>query len=277
MSTGDGPKVVALELRSAFHQPGCPICRVKEQSAYRYLFGLLWENVNNMGIRLHLVDSLGFCPEHTWHLWCLASAEFGGEVGTHILYEAVVRNVAGRLCRLQAHLPDRVSTPWWLRGWMRLRAALGIPRRKDLMPTRRCPACECVSDAEERNMHWLIEGCGDAAFWASYAASDGLCLTHLRQAVEGSLWTNSRAARLLTELAVQRLQVLDGDLNGHIRKRAWECRHETMTDGEQSSAHRAAQFLGGQDPCSGRTEAHSQKPEYLPSRFYRQMGLRVDE
>lgn len=126
-------------------------------------------------------------------------------------------------------------------------------------------------------MHWLIEGCGDAAFWASYAASDGLCLTHLRQAVEGSLWTNSRAARLLTELAVQRLQVLDGDLNGHIRKRAWECRHETMTDGEQSSAHRAAQFLGGQDPCSGRTEAHSQKPEYLPSRFYRQMGLRVDE
>ena len=43
-STG---QVVALELRCAFHDPGCPVCRVRQQSVHRYLFGLLWEDVNN--------------------------------------------------------------------------------------------------------------------------------------------------------------------------------------------------------------------------------------
>lgn len=269
--------VVALELRNAFRQPGCPICLVTEQSAHRYLFRLLWESVNDMGIRLHLMDSLGFCPQHTWQLYHLAGAVFTGESGTHILQKAVIHDIATRLRRFQSRLPDAVDARWWQRGWRRLWATLSASWVKDLAPTRPCPVCECVADSEERNTHWLIEGCADPAFRAAYAASDGLCLAHLRQAVERAAHSDPGVVRILTELAVARLQVLDRDLSGHIRKRAWAYRHESMNDGEQSSAHRAAQFLGGQDPCGGWAAEHLEKQEYVPSRVYKQMGLRVDE
>ena len=54
------------DLRDALVEPGCPICRLKARVAERYLDGLLWESVNDPGMRDQVRRSLGFCHEHGW-------------------------------------------------------------------------------------------------------------------------------------------------------------------------------------------------------------------
>jgi hypothetical protein len=53
--------LIAVDLRSAMRQPGCPICRIRDEAEYKYLYFLLWENVNDGATRMRIIRSLGFC------------------------------------------------------------------------------------------------------------------------------------------------------------------------------------------------------------------------
>lgn len=274
-STG---QVVALELRFAFHDPGCPVCRVRQQSVHRYLFGLLWEDVNNVRTRIELASSHGFCPEHTWQLYHLANARFYGEAGIAIVYEDLARYLADRLRHAGSCAPNATRKPrWWQYGWRRLRAALGLHRSASVRPERSCPACERGDTCEARNLEWLVEGCLDPAFRKLYEASDGLCLPHLCQALAMAKDTHPRAIPVLACATAQRLEGLAGDLGEYVRKHAWEYRHERVTEEEQISVHRMSQLVGGLDRYAlelGRSEPASQG---LTRDRLKQMGLRIDE
>jgi hypothetical protein len=39
------------DLRDALAQPGCPVCRLKADAVKHHLDGLLWESVNDVGVR----------------------------------------------------------------------------------------------------------------------------------------------------------------------------------------------------------------------------------
>jgi len=263
MSSDDGPGIVTLELKGAFRQPGCPICRVRQETANRYIFHLLWENVNDFTTRLHLVRGLGFCPEHTWQLYHTEVDQFGDGLGISIIYEHLTRLIVDGLLSFEASLP--VSTPehrhWWQRGWARLRAAAQQttssphrPHMDDLVPNEECRACFYAKATEQNNIGWLVQGCADVDFRSKYAASDGLCLAHLRQALAHAAQVEPDVARFLADDAARRLTALVTDLGEYGRKHAWQYRHEVKTDGEQDSPRRAAQFFGGQDGGNGRTE-----------------------
>lgn len=266
----DRPHVVALDMLSAFRQPGCPLCRIRQQTADRYLFGLLWENMGNINVRLRLVESLGLCPEHTWQLERLATCEFPGETGAPILYREIVHGVLDHLRALEPNLPDDLPVSRRQKEHVRrrLEAQTASPA---------CPVCADVATAQERNLHWLITGCADPVFRSRYAASDGLCLPHLRRAVEQAAVTDPNAARFLIRLAVLKGEALLTDLDEYIRKRGWEHRFEEMSENEQTAASRAARFLGGLEPIDP-AEMRRQRQAVAESvAGLKEKGLRIDE
>jgi len=262
MSSGNGLGIVTLELSGAFRQPGCPICRVKRETADRYILHLLWENVNDYTTRLHLVRSLGFCPEHTWQLYHTEVNNFGDGLGISIIYEHLTHLIATGLHDFTTSLPasQRAHPRWWQRGWTQLRVWLGYPspsrpapRIDDLAPSEECRGCFHARATEQNDVEWLVQGCADIGFRNKYAASDGLCLTHLRQALKRAARSDPDVARFLANDAARRLTALVTDLDEYGRKHAWQYRHKVKTDGEQDSPRRASQFFGGLDKCDGHT------------------------
>jgi hypothetical protein len=272
-----GRRVVAYELRSAFREPGCPVCRVRQQAMYRYLFRLLWENVNNMTTRIELGDSIGFCSEHTWQLHRVAD-DIGEETGISIVYEDLARDVARRLSTWGAHLPHRRSGLRWLADvGTRIRAALGIRDRPPIAAGRDCPACVRGDQSEERNIAWLVQGCAESEFRSRYVASDGLCLSHLRQALALAERSDPDVARFLAHIAEQRLEALADNLYERIRKHAWAYRHEPVTEAERTSVRRASAFFGGQDRYNTQADGSARPIPHLTTRRLKQTGLRIDE
>src|SRR5574341_1501685 len=76
------------DLRDALAQPGCAICRLKAQAVEQYLDGLLWESVNDPGVRANIRQTRGFCHEHAWRL-----VRNGASVGVAIIMQDVLQNL----------------------------------------------------------------------------------------------------------------------------------------------------------------------------------------
>ena len=53
------------DLREALAQPGCALCKLVSLTVDRYLEALLWESVNDYGLRDRIRRARGFCPEHS--------------------------------------------------------------------------------------------------------------------------------------------------------------------------------------------------------------------
>ncbi len=221
------------ELQAAFGLDGCPICRIRKEAERRYLFHLLWENVNDLSTRERLVRSYGFCPSHTWALFQLEQEAFGDHLGSAILYQDLV-------ARLSAHLGRRNPE-----GRRAARRVAGH-RRHPYIPESPCPACEQGEATEQRAVGWLVAACADEGFREAYRASEGLCYRHLLQALElASRTTEDKVAHFLAAEAAARLETLSGDLEGYIRKHVWQYRNEPMEDRESRAPARAARFFGG--------------------------------
>jgi hypothetical protein len=52
-----------FDVLDACAKPGCPLCRLSEQVINRYLDAILYESVNDPGIREQFHRSLGYCSE----------------------------------------------------------------------------------------------------------------------------------------------------------------------------------------------------------------------
>src|SRR3972149_2812113 len=62
------PPFSYFDVIDACARPGCPFCRLSEETVNRYLGAILYENVNDPGTRDQLRSSLGYCNEHAWRL-----------------------------------------------------------------------------------------------------------------------------------------------------------------------------------------------------------------
>lgn len=259
MSGGDDLGIFGLDLWHALHQPGCPICRLMHEIARRYIHDLLGENVTNPNARTQILLGLGFCPEHTWQLYNTAVTELGHGAGISAIYEDLTRQILAGLREFKARLP--ADTPprrhWWQRGRARVRAAFArhstaTVELDGLQPKAECRVCFYAKANERNNIQRLIHMCADADFCAEYTASDGMCLVHLRQALEWAAQVDPGVAHFIADTAATRLSALVADLSEYGRKHAWEYRHEVMTPGEQDSPRWASQFFGGRDRSNER-------------------------
>ena len=154
--------VVDVALDDALAQPGCPICRLVERATERYFDGLLWEQVNDPGVRQGLRESLGFCPRHTWELARAEQTRTHNVLGLAILLHDTVSELARALEALMAGRLDR--RPRRVR-----RTRPGLAR----YPTA-CPACRQAAQAQADYLARLMQREGQGLL-------DGgrLCLEHL--------------------------------------------------------------------------------------------------
>jgi hypothetical protein len=230
------------DLRDGLAQPGCVVCRLKARSTEHYLDSLLWESVNDPGVRHDVRKARGFCQEHAWQL-VRPSASLGVAIIHRDVLHSVLADLEGARYRAspllslqRAHEALDADQP----------SAATAELVSRLGPQAPCPACEQAEEMETIYLDTLIKALvGQQGFLAAYESSDGLCLPHLRQAL----------ARLRDEATFEALvnaqraiwQRLEADLSEFIRKSDYRFRGEPW--GTESDAWlRGVAAISGSEP-----------------------------
>jgi len=153
----------------AAKQPGCMLCRLVREATRRYLEHLLYENVNDPGLRAQWRKARGFCHRHAWML-----ADSQDALGIAVLYLDLVES-CGR-----AILAERAGTP--------------------------CVICEAEARVLQSHLETIEQYHDDAELRAAIDASDGLCGPHFRVVSQRLCRPEMRQAfARVSEAAVQRL------------------------------------------------------------------------
>ncbi|OGO42349.1 MAG: hypothetical protein A2W36_01815 [Chloroflexi bacterium RBG_16_58_14] len=201
------------DLIEACGQDGCPICRMEQTTVEKALKGLLFELTNDIQLREHLRTSFGFCREHARILFEHGK---GDALGVSIIYNDVITNIL-------RSLPDPAqagSAGGGLPGLLqRSRHGLGeqvAAAVKALTPQQRCMLCQQEEETRQAAIKALAESLGDEPFRRALEASEGLCLLHLRLALEAVPDAVSCAA--LLAISRKQLETLNAELAEFIRK-----------------------------------------------------------
>ena len=225
------------DLRDAFRQEGCPVCRLTLAGVARYIGAVNYESVADPGVRERLRASLGFCNPHA-HQW-LGAAHV---LGTAQLYADLLDRLAEELRALSFRRRGRLA-----RVASRLTPGVEPVGRGDggcavAEPTARCPLCVVRDEAEDATVATLLGGLAEPAFAAAYAASAGLCLPHLRLALCRA--PDAAAFGALREAAIAGEERRLGQLREVIRKHDYRFRGEP-TGEETGAGERAVHHVVG--------------------------------
>jgi hypothetical protein len=144
-------------LEAAQSAPGCPLCWLETKAVHSYLRSLLYENVNDVGVRHALKQSGGFCAAHAAKLLALADG-----LGIALLYQSVIAKALEDLVGASRH---------WRMKW----------RRQHLQWENHsgCPACAVREDARTRFARTLVNGLEQPEMRKAVRAGRGLCVPHL--------------------------------------------------------------------------------------------------
>lgn len=221
------------DLYDAFRETGCPVCRIATQAVHRYMTSTNYEPVSDPEIRKLFQASQGFCNLHA-HQWL----DEAFVLGTAQIYRDVLRatfaDLQGQTFRGRA-LGQRVGS---LLGRSRADGSgqgLAGPRGT-------CPACDVLEETERRLQATLLKGLADQDFLAAYAASDGLCLPHLRPALLEA--SSEPVFAALQSRAIATREVMLAHLDESIRKHDYRYRHEPAGE-EKGSPERAVDHVAG--------------------------------
>ena len=215
------------DLLADLRKPGCPVCHGVNRAAWRYLDSLLWEFVNDPGVRHTLRASRGFCREHGLTALAVASHQAAGS-GIAILYEDFLRHVRDEVIAA-ANRPHQ--------GTRRGKRMPGIPRA-----TGRCPACRSADFVVANYLKILSEADSDSAPGrAIRQPTRGLCLPHLAMGLR--LARSDQAVRRLVDAYLHGEADLRADLVEFSRKQDYRFRDEGFTDEQASSWARAVYRL----------------------------------
>lgn len=236
--------ITVANLIEAMKEPGCPICKLERKAARKAIDVFLWENLMDPSSRGKVLDAYGFCPPHTRLMAAVEQSNSGAPVGTNILYENLNKVV---LRELQSW-PQRQARAGFFRGILsRLGISMAGSRASVLQPRARCPICETAAQSALNTLAALFEEVekGTLDIQQAYQTSDGVCLAHLRLGLEHLSMKHPKAARKLTELAIERLSRQTELMQEFIRKKNWEYRSEKMTSEEWEAWRKALTFYTG--------------------------------
>lgn len=196
----------------ACHESGCPICRLEQRSVERYLDNQFYENVNSPRWRDRLRASFGFCHEHAW---LGVDQRLGDALGYSIIYHDIVNSILTQLegDHPSAHVSRRTSRLRQLPESARSR----IEKMLDVLaPRKHCPVCEHRDQITRTLLSTLIDELGTPEMIQALQASDGLCLHHLRLALEHV--RDQSASEQLLLIHREKLESLRSELSEFIRK-----------------------------------------------------------
>jgi len=206
------------ELRAACKKPGCPVCALVQRAGARYIEGTFNESMLDPGIRMKLVESQGFCYEHTWQSIDLKLAE---ALGHAILYQDMVK-----------HFLRTVSANERSSGGQLAHA---------LEPEKVCPACRIEEESLERIIDSLAAVLRQADFVDEFRLSSGFCIPHLKRLLPR---LDEKRQQIVLAVECERMESLKSELAEFIRKSDYRYRDEAI-GAEGNSYKRAADMVKG--------------------------------
>ncbi len=216
----------AHELLQAFELSGCPVCRLTADSVHGYLGSLVYEYVNKPPTHMAVRAARGFCTTHAWHALEQINAS---ALGIAVLYEGLIRNLLKDMGEIA---PDS--------GRRQVSQAISA-----LKPQAPCPACQHRDIIEEHIVRNLLEHLEQPEFAAALGRSAGLCLPHLRQALDQGGHHTAKATLLAAQQTIW--AALQRDLTEYVRKNDYRFADEDMGD-EGTGPRRAIEgFAGAKD------------------------------
>jgi len=230
--SGRLPPQGAFNLEDAFAEEGCPVCRIALQNVQRLIESTNYDALGDPGIRAELTEATGYCTVHAQQ-W-LANAFV---LGTATLYRDVIVRTLRELRGLKGRrqIGGRLmSALGGTRGHSEL-AEVGAPRRL-------CPACELLQGSESALIRTLVDHLRSEEVRSAYDATEGLCLPHLRRALEAS--TDAAVYQGLRDRAIRTEETLLGHLNEIVRKHDYRNRQEPSGE-EKGAAVRAVIHVAG--------------------------------
>jgi len=242
------PNLFFIFLKPALKQPGCPICRVRDEFELRYIENTIYENVNDSSTWINILASLGYCPKHTWQMGLMEKGEFGDALGNSIIYERLVKVVENHLSQYIHHNQSRHQS----RFLQQLNRLLRCKRTHSQDPFEplvhaKCRVCQMGDGTEESCIQWLLEGVSEPEpeLREMYQQSGGLCLVHFRQVLCISNPKFESGVEFLTNTMLRDLSTLKNNLNQYAGKKSWDRRMEEMSPDEKVSWIKALSFFGG--------------------------------
>ena len=200
---------------------GCPLCKLEADSVHRYLDSLLYESVNDTGVRADLIRAKGYCRRHAQKL-----TKMGNAFGIAILYQDQVRLFAEFLDGLPDAPPKSLRQ---IHNWQRAEF---------------CPACRTQSECRSRYTSTLIGGLADEEMRSAYASGPGLCVPHFLYALKET--RDAEVYRFLVAQERVKIGALLHDLQEFRRKHDYRFSHEGFGN-ESDSWLRAVKLIVGED------------------------------
>lgn len=214
----------AHDLLQVFAQPGCPVCRLVDDSVHHHLSSLLYEYVNKVPTHEAIRAARGFCPTHAWHIQDRFPAS---ALGVAILYEGMIRHMLEDMGEVKPDSGRRQIA----------QAAKALDARAD------CPACIHRTRIEEALLRNLLEHLAQDEYASAFRQSAGLCLPHLRQAAALPGSASHKAILMAAQQAIW--SKMRADLAEYVRLNDYRFAEEEMGDAGDSARRALASFSGG--------------------------------
>jgi hypothetical protein len=242
---------VALDLQAAFGQPSCCICTLLTRDEHHYFVALLYEQVNNPGLRAAVRAARGYCVAHLHAFATTPNAPMGGALLAYDVLNSLTEDLPEQIAGRTAHA-------WDLLRAVRhgIRGAHTAPTLADqLCGTSACPACRHLNDLADMYAETLVASLARDDVGTAFCQSSGLCLPHVLLALR-----RGGSVTGCTRLVAQQRRVwqdLQQDLGEFIRKHDYRFRHEPMTIQQEESWRRAMQALSGGRGGHDEHDAHA--------------------
>ena len=233
MAEAPTPSMV-YDVIEACAKPGCPLCRVAERWAGRFMAAILYEEVTDPHTRGRLKQSFGFCRNHAWQ-----AADVGGTLlGMSIIY----RGLLGQIDKALVQATPSPKKGWWQK--LGSQAGENGAAQTGLAAATPCPACVYLVDMEDAALVAIADALpsNERLREGLQQPNGGLCLPHLRRGL--NLAGNQDAFTFLQVTTHERLGVLQAEMDEFIRKYDHRFRREEW-GAEADSWQRAIRWIAG--------------------------------
>ncbi len=221
------PNAALEDLESILHeQEGCPICHYGRLAGRKYLDGVMYESVNDFGLRQRLVENMGFCAFHSQEMLTFP----GAKLGAAIIEQAMLKEA---LHRMESAASSRGS--FFSRG--------NKTRRSYAAPDQAiCSACLHEQDSELRAIEELLKH-WDESWETLLENAGGLCFNHLMQALKLASKSTGQTLKAMHE---RLWRETIAQLDEFIRKQDYRFRSEEISEAEGVASRRTIAILTGQ-------------------------------
>ncbi len=218
--SGPSTHPLALEVKRALKQAGCPICRIGDEALKTNLSWLLKQDYDSPSRLTKILEGGGFCRTHA--AWIAAH---GPDYAGSVMMEKLASHYEGAVKAWILALERGADK----RSLRRLRPDL----RRMFPSTETCVACQTVQASEAAAIRQLVNLLAEEGEKNRnlYAVSDGLCARHFTHSMEIA---PQAVALFLARDMERRLEALTGELRGFLKQPAFSSRKAPRESGRKA-------------------------------------------